>query len=182
MKNLKYPLTGAIVGLVLGVFFGFIFDSFYTKKSELENKQRIQVILFGSIGVVGGLIIGSKVAAEEQENINKEIEYNNSIVTKNCLWCKSIFEYSKLEYSNKNYCNTCIRVISKDYIIKIQEIQKLLIGINELKRNSAILKRLEKMNTIANELMIYENVDLEMISKKPSEILEMVGEYQKLVN
>jgi uncharacterized membrane-anchored protein YhcB (DUF1043 family) len=178
MKLISYSVIGALIGLIFGVFIGFGFDSFYTKKSERQTKQTIQVYLFGGIGLLVGILIGSKIAMDEIETKEKQIAYQKSLVEEICNYCSQKFQYSTLEFSAKAYCDTCINNIRLDYSTKCKEINKLLDGIELLKRQSAISNRLDKAKTIAESLSGYEQINLEFLSIKPSEIIKSIEDYR----
>jgi len=178
MKHFIYLILGGVIGLFFGVIFGFIFDTMYTKKSELATKQSIQVIIFGGLGTIAGASLGAKIASEEKEKRKKELEYQKSLIETKCNFCNDSFKYSSLEFTNKKYCDSCITKIKRDYVSKCLEINSIVKGIEELKRHSAINKRLDRVAEIAKSLEPYENIDLDFISKKPSEILESTIEYR----
>jgi uncharacterized membrane-anchored protein YhcB (DUF1043 family) len=196
MKNFQYPIIGGFIGLIAGVFFGLVFDSFYTKKSQLETKQTIQPYIFGAIGAIVGISLGLKVAEEENKAKQKQLEekrriaaykeevrvnqikYQNSLVETKCNFCDVNFKYSTLKFTDKKYCDSCISKIKNDYILKCKEINRIVLGIEQLKRHSAINARLDKVKEIAEGMAIYENVELDFISKKPSEFSKSADEYR----
>ena len=67
MNYMKNIFLGAIIGAVLGFFVGTIFDSKVTKKSKWEEKQQMQHIIFSVLGGIGGIILGVKIAEEEND-------------------------------------------------------------------------------------------------------------------
>ncbi|WP_025743099.1 hypothetical protein [Aquimarina pacifica] len=175
---MKYPILGLFFGLLFGVFTGSIFDSFYTKRSEWPEKQKIQIFIFGAIGGITGLIIGSKIEDEELERKKKEKEYLISLKKGNCQKCADIFEFSTLEFVHKEYCDFCIKEIGVNYVSKLKEITNLFDGIDKLKRKSAIVKRLDKIESIAKEMAVYDDINLDFITKKSYEILEIRSSYK----
>src|SRR5688572_25728277 len=178
-KHFLYSIYGGILGLVIGAFFGFVFDSFYTKRSQLNTKQTLQAFIFGGIASVIGISIGLKVASEEQNKKQKDLEYQSSLVQANCNFCRLDFQYSTLHFASKKYCDSCVNNIKVDYISKCEQVDNVIDDIGKLKRGSAIIARLDKIKGIAESMQIYEDVDLEFISTKPSEILENINEYRK---
>jgi hypothetical protein len=178
VKYILYSILGGLFGLLVGGIFGLMFDSFYTEKSQLVTKQYIQVILFGCIGTIAGAGIGFKIASEEQGRKKKEIEYKKSLVTKACAYCSQEFQYSTLEFTDQKYCNSCINSIRKDYVAKCKEINRIVDGIDKLKRHSTIHVRLDKVQQIAESMKHYEQTNLDFITKKPSEILRSISEYR----
>ncbi|WP_140485470.1 hypothetical protein [Flavobacterium sp. GSA192] len=178
IKYISYPIIGGVLGCILGGFFGFVFDSFYTKKNDLEQKQKYQAIIFSIMGGVGGVLLGLKVAEEEVKNEKEKRIFEESLKISKCNFCNTNFEYSFLYYDEKKYCDNCISKIKKDYILKCTQINSCVNKIEELKKISAILKRLDKVDLIAMSMMDYEDVDLEFITKKPSEILKSTEDYR----
>ena len=178
MKHILYLIFGGVIGLIIGVIFGFLFDTAYTKKSELETKQKIQVVIFGGLGTIVGASLGIKIASEEKEKRKRELNYQKSLIETKCNFCDENFQYSSLQFTSKKYCDSCISKIKQDYISKCLEINSIVKGIEELKRHSAIHKRLDRVAEITKSLEPYENIDLDFISKKPSEILESTIEYR----
>lgn len=179
MRHFAYVIIGGLVGLMIGTVFGFVFDSFYTKKSILETKQTIQAVIFGGIGVIGGAAIGFKIADEIEDEILKKKEYAKSLIDTSCEFCHGSFKYSTLEYKTKSYCDRCILTIKYDYIDKCKQINKIVAGIEELKMPHAIKNRLDKTENIAMSLTKYETVNLDFITKKPSQILKSISDYKQ---
>lgn len=196
MKHFQYSIIGGIIGLIAGALFGLVFDSFYTKKSQLETKQTLQVYIFGGVGVLAGITLGIKISDEEEvikqkqldeqkrktayeEQLRKkQIEYQESLIETKCSFCEEIFKYSNSQFIEKKYCDSCILKIKNDYSQKCQEINKIVSGIEQLKRHSAINARLDRVKEIAENMIQYENVELDFISKKPSAILKSVEDYR----
>jgi len=106
MRYFAYTIIGGLVGLLTGIFFGIVFDSFYTKKSILEKKQTIQAVLFGGIGLIGGAAIGFKIAAEIEDEILKKKEYTKSLVDTS-FFKKNRHKESYISQSERN-SNTSI--------------------------------------------------------------------------
>ncbi len=179
MRHIGYAIIGGLIGLVAGIVFGFVFDSFYTKKSERETKQTMQIVIFGGIGLVGGAVLGFKVANDEEREKQKKAAYLKSLVETACKFCKSSFNYSNFDYATKSYCDECILTIKADYIDKCSQINKIVNGIETLKRINAINIRLDKAESIAMTLNKYESVNLDFIVKKPSLILKSISDYRK---
>lgn len=66
MNYVKNVFLSVIIGIVFGFFIGSIFDSKVTKRSvNWEEKQERQQIIFSVLGAIGGLVIGVKIADEE---------------------------------------------------------------------------------------------------------------------
>ncbi len=178
MKHILYFIFGGVTGLIIGVIFGFLFDTVYAKKSELETKQKIQVVIFGGLGTIAGASLGIKIASEEKEKRKRELDYKKSLIETKCNFCNENFQYSSLKFTSKKYCDYCISKIKDEYISKCLEINSIVKGIEDLKRNSAINKRLDRAHEIAENLKPYENIDLDFIVKKPSKIIESINEYR----
>lgn len=178
MKHFQYSMIGGLIGLIVGAFFGLVFDSFYTKKSELKIKQTLQAYVFGGIGTIAGISLGLKLAAEDKEIKQEKLKYQQSLVEAECHFCRRIFQYSTLKFKKKEYCDNCISTIKNDYILKCKEINRIVSGIDQLKRHSAINSRLDKVKQIAESMESYENIELNFITKKPSAILKSIEEYR----
>ena len=176
MKKLSYCLIGAFIGLLLGMFFGLMLGSEITKKSQREAKAKIQMVIFGAVGTVIGFSFGAKLAQEDAEIKRKEEAYRQSLRESKCLYCNNSFQYSILDVKEKRYCDPCFNRIYYDYTTQCREINKIAEGIELLKRKHAIRNRLTKINAIAEDLLIYEDVDLHFITKKPSEIIKNCNE------
>jgi len=65
MKYFKNILLGLFFGALIGFFIGTIFEYKVSSKNNWESKQKIQQIIFGSLGAVAGIVIGFKIAEEE---------------------------------------------------------------------------------------------------------------------
>jgi uncharacterized membrane-anchored protein YhcB (DUF1043 family) len=178
VKYITNSFLGGLIGLVAGAFLGFAFDSFYTKKSQLATKQTLQVVLFGSIGAVAGAAIGFKIASEDEEKKRKEIAYQKSLVKFTCSYCEQDFYFSSLESTSQKYCNNCISNLRNTYIEKCKEVNSLLTGVEELKRQSAIHARLDKAQQILENIKHYDAINLEFVTIKPSDLLKTIEEYR----
>src|SRR4051812_33333897 len=134
MRHLQYALIGGIIGIIAGTFFGLVFDSFYTKKSQLIKRQTLQVYIFGGIGTIAGVSLGLKLATDDEEIERKKLEYQKSLIEAKCKFCGYSFQYSTLQFIKKEYCDNCILKIKNDYSVKCKEINKIVSGIEQLKR------------------------------------------------
>ena len=56
---------GLFIGAVFGLFIGTIFEYKVSSKRNWESKQKVQQIVFASLGAIAGLVIGYKIADEE---------------------------------------------------------------------------------------------------------------------
>ena len=68
MNYVKNMFVGAVIGVIIGFFIGTIFESKVTKKStNWEEKQQMQQDIFSVLGGIGGIILGVKIAEEEND-------------------------------------------------------------------------------------------------------------------
>jgi uncharacterized protein YacL len=67
MKYIKNIFFGVIIGTVIGFFIGTIFEYKVSKKSNWEEKQQMQQVIFSVLGGIGGLILGVKISDEESD-------------------------------------------------------------------------------------------------------------------
>ncbi|NER18599.1 hypothetical protein [Spongiivirga citrea] len=178
-KKIKYFFLGAFVGLLVGMVFGFLYNSFYTKKSERFEIATIQAFIFRGVGIVIGGSFGLKIGDEEIEEESKHLKYIKSLKNEVCLFCKEDFQFSTQDFGDKKYCSSCSNKIGIDYVSKVKQINILAKGIDDLKRKSAKIKRLNKIELLAEEMLVYDDVALNIIAKKPSEILKSVYEYHE---
>ncbi|WP_430928381.1 hypothetical protein [Polaribacter marinivivus] len=65
MKYIRNILLGLFFGAFAGFLIGSIFEYKVSKKENWESKQRIQQIVFASLGAIGGSVIGYKLADEK---------------------------------------------------------------------------------------------------------------------
>lgn len=182
MKTLSNILFGAFIGMLLGIFFGFVFDSFYTKKSEKANKAKMQMVLFGAIGLIVGGKISSVLEEEKKSNLEKIEQLKKITFTINCKYCNLDFQHIMLVEEDVKFCPSCLSKITYEFMIKYNEIDKLMDGINDLKRNSAKINRLQKMRTIVLELFKYEEYDFPIEYKKPSKLVAEIESQITLLN
>ena len=66
MNYIKNIIIGGFIGCVLGLFIGAIFESKSMKHSKWKEQQKTKQIIFSVIGGVGGIVIGFKIAEEDE--------------------------------------------------------------------------------------------------------------------
>lgn len=65
MKYIRNILLGLFFGAFAGFLIGSIFEYKVSKKKNWESKQKIQQVVFASLGAIAGSVIGFKIADEK---------------------------------------------------------------------------------------------------------------------
>ena len=103
------------------------------------------MLMFGVAGVFVGGYFGFKIAEEEEEKKRNKERIICNMQNLTCSYCKQPFAYSDIDHPYQNFCHRCV---------------------------DSKLRRLKKAEAIAETLMKYEGVQLDFITKQPSEILK----------
>lgn len=115
MKFILYIVVGIVLGGIGGMFFGFVYNSAYTKKSQQDIRIAVQVPVFGILGALAGAIVGGRIGAEDgKKNGTSQIDYKQMrkdlleprTVTA-CLKCKIGIGYNPLKETKPALCRKC---------------------------------------------------------------------------
>lgn len=181
MKSLLYSLLFGAVGGLIGYFLiGTIFEMAVTKKSERETKARVQMPIFGVIGVIGGLIIGWK-AGENDSSIGGHYGRNStqtsaatvsqSRYVTACKMCKKGVGYAP-DSKMPELCASCAEELirASDELLKINK--RMNQEISKLYRKDAKIRRLNGIILAAERVLLFEELGFDCVNPTAKEIID----------